>query len=520
MSELPANSINQHMALRNGGTVVITVPPFSQIPIFFLYEVSCMLFSSTVFLFWFLPLTLALYYLCACLPCKIRIYAKNAVLLLASLYFYAFGERYFVRIMLASIVCNYLFGRFIGYFGKNGKQKPCAAKAVLITALVCNLGLLFVYKYLTFTLSNIDRLLPLPFAIPQIALPIGISFFTFQSMSYIIDVYRGDAGVQKNPFDLALYVSLFPQLIAGPIVRYQTVADQIKNRMETWNTFSHGLCRFLCGLFKKVLLSNQMGMAADKAFSMNADGTLSTAMAWLGALSYALQIYYDFSGYSDMAIGLGKMFGFRFLENFCYPYISQSITEFWRRWHISLGTWFREYVYIPLGGNRGGKWKMYRNLFAVWFLTGFWHGANWNFILWGLYYFVLLVVEKTFLLEKMKSWPAAFRHIYTLFFVYFGWMIFYFENMNEGAAYLGTMFGVGAAGLISMADLYAILHRLVFVAILVVASIPQPRRLFYKLYENHRAARYAAAVGGICVVVLATAYLVDSSFNPFLYFRF
>ena len=526
------------MALRNGGTVVITVPPFSQIPIFFPYEVPCMLFSSTVFLFWFLPLTLALYYLCACLPCKIRIYAKNAVLLLASLYFYAFGERYFVRIMLASIVCNYLFGRFIGYFGKNGKQKPRAAKAVLITALVCNLGLLFVYKYLTFTLSNIDRLLPLPFAIPQIALPIGISFFTFQSMSYIIDVYRGDAAVQKNPFDLALYVSLFPQLIAGPIVRYQTVADQIKNRRETWNTFSHGLCRFLCGLFKKVLLSNQMGMAADKAFSMNADGTLSTAMAWLGALSYALQIYYDFSGYSDMAIGLGHMFGFSFEENFNYPYISTSITEFWRRWHISLGTWFRDYVYIPLGGSRVKTQKrLVFNLAVVWILTGIWHGAAWNFFFWGVWFFLLLTIEKLFFSGALKTAAEKpfYKKIpgygYAMLCVLLGWVLFRAQTLPLAGQYLGVMFGIGAPDSGDTTALLFFTQKTVFYCAALLFCFPIVPCIRKKLDElrtssTRRGTALAVTADLVYPVLMlglflvCVSYLLKSDYNPFIYFNF
>lgn len=466
-----------------------------------------MLFSSLEFLFAYLPVTLLVYFLS---PVKFR----NLWLLLVSLFFYGWGEPKYVFLMIFTILFDYVCGYFVG---KYREDKPKRAKVILIISVIVNLGLLGFFKYYDFFAQNLSRLPFIDIPTLDLTLPIGISFYTFQIMSYVIDVYRGDAHVQKNPIVVGAYVTLFPQLIAGPIVRYQDVDDQLRERHESRTMFAIGMRTFVAGLAKKVIFANAAGALWSEAL---ADPNRTVVGSWIGMLFYCFQIYFDFSGYSDMAIGLGRMFGFRFLENFCYPYISQSITEFWRRWHISLGTWFREYVYIPLGGNRGGKWKMYRNLFAVWFLTGFWHGANWNFILWGLYYFVLLVVEKTFLLEKMKSWPAAFRHIYTLFFVYFGWMIFYFENMNEGAAYLGTMFGVGAAGFISMADIYAILHRLVFVAILVVASIPQPRRLFYKLYENHRVTRYAAAVGGICVVVLATAYLVDSSFNPFLYFRF
>lgn len=343
-----------------------------------------MLFSSSVFLFLFLPVVLLVYYL----PLRRWRQGQNVFLLLASLGFYAWGEPWFVLVMLGSILANYGFGLWVDACKRAGRT--CAPP--LVTALAVNLGILFVFKYLTFTLGILNRL-GAAFVIPGIELPIGISFFTFQALSYVLDVHRDRGEVQRSPLKVGLYISFFPQLIAGPIVKYETVAQQIDHRKEIWADFSAGCSRFIVGLGKKVLLSNQLAVVADRAFGQG-DG-LSASFAWLGALCYTLQIYYDFSGYSDMAIGLGKMFGFHFLENFNYPYISRSITEFWRRWHISLSTWFRDYVYFPLGGSRvNSKAKHIRNLFVVWLLTGVWHGANWTFLAWGLFYFVLLVLEK------------------------------------------------------------------------------------------------------------------------------
>jgi len=466
-----------------------------------------MLFSSLEFLFAYLPITLLVYFIS---PVKFR----NLWLLLVSLFFYGWGEPVYVFLMVFTIAVDYIFGYLVG---KYRDSAPRRAKLFVILTVITNLGLLGFFKYYDFFAVNLSRIPFINIPTLSVTLPIGISFYTFQVMSYVIDVYRGDARMQKNPITVGAYVTLFPQLIAGPIVRYQDVDDQLTERKESLAIFASGVRTFVAGLGKKVIFANAAGALWDAAI---ADPNRTVLGSWIGLLYYCFQIYFDFSGYSDMAIGLGKMFGFRFLENFNYPYISKSITEFWRRWHISLGTWFREYVYIPLGGNRGSKWVMYRNIFVVWFLTGFWHGANWNFIIWGLYFFVLLVFEKTFLLERMKRWPAFFCHLYTLFFVYISWLIFYFEDMGAGFAYLRTMFGSGAAGLASQADLYSLLHRLLFIAILVIASVPAPKRLFYRFYEKSRAARYVTAVGVLAVTVLVTAYLVDSSFNPFLYFRF
>ena len=341
-----------------------------------------MLFSSSIFLFLFLPLVLLIYYL----PLGRFRQGQNVFLLLASLGFYAWGEPWFVLVMMGSIVVNYGFGLWVDHNQRHNRS----ARMPVVLALVVNLGILFVFKYLTFTLGILNDL-GAHFVIPGIELPIGISFFTFQALSYVLDIQRGHGQVQRSPLKVGLYISFFPQLIAGPIVKYETVADQIDHRKENWEDFSSGCARFVVGLGKKVLLANQLALVADRAFQLGGTGQLTTGFAWLGSLCYTLQIYYDFSGYSDMAIGLGKMFGFHFLENFNYPYISRSVTEFWRRWHISLSTWFRDYVYFPLGGSRvDSKGKHIRNLFVVWLLTGIWHGANWTFIVWGLFYFVLL----------------------------------------------------------------------------------------------------------------------------------
>ena len=486
-----------------------------------------MLFSSTEFLYGFLPLVLLLYYIVS-----FSMPLKNTVLLAASLYFYAWGEPRFVLIMIGSIVCNYSFGLAIGAAMRREHHR--AMSLALAGGVICNLGLLFVFKYLTFVLTNADALLALPFAVPQIALPIGISFFTFQSMSYLIDVYRGHAAVQKNPLDLALYVALFPQLIAGPIVRYETVAEQIRYRRESWYAFRTGLCRFLVGLFKKVLISNQMGMVADRAFSMNEGGTLGTAMAWLGALSYALQIYSDFSGYSDMAIGLGKIFAFDFEENFDYPYISCSVTEFWRRWHISLGTWFRDYVYIPLGGSRvKTKRRLVLNLAVVWILTGVWHGAAWNFLFWGVWFFVLLTVEKLCFTKQLKSSdqkPFLKKlpgWLYAMTVGLLGWVLFRAETLPLAGSYLVAMRGAGAAGDTS-ALLFLTQKAAFYVSALLFAApvVPSLRRHLDAMRENARTAWLPVVCDVLYPPVMLTlflvcsAYLLKSSYNPFIYFNF
>ena len=387
-----------------------------------------------------------------------------------------------------------------------------------MVSILINLGMLGFFKYYDFFVSNLARIPCFSSLQPLgLTLPIGISFYTFQSLSYVIDVYRRETDAQKNLLAFGTYVTLFPQLIAGPIVRYRDVDDQLTNRTESVALFASGVRTFLCGLAKKVLLANAAGQIFD---SLKAGEGVSAFGAWFGLLFYLFQIYFDFSGYSDMAVGLGKMFGFRFLENFDYPYIATSITDFWRRWHISLSTWFLEYVYIPLGGNRRGTLKTWRNLLIVWLCTGFWHGASWNYILWGLYYFVLLAIEKLFLYRALEKIPRFFRHAYTLLFVYFGWLLFTFEDGAAGIAYLCKMFGANGTALWQGSDLWLLLSNLVFLCILVIASTPYPKRLFWRLWEKSGAARAAAAAGGAALLILCVAYLVNSSYNPFLYFRF
>ena len=401
-----------------------------------------MLFSSSVFLFLFLPVVLLVYYL----PLRRWRQGQNVFLLLASLGFYAWGEPWFVLVMLGSILANYGFGLWVDACKRAGRT--CLPP--LVAALAVNLGILFVFKYLTFTLGILNRL-GAAFVIPGIELPIGISFFTFQALSYVLDVHRDRGEVQRSPLKVGLYISFFPQLIAGPIVKYETVAQQIDHRKETWTDFSAGCSRFIVGLGKKVLLSNQLAVVADRAFGLG-DG-LSASFAWLGALCYTLQIYFDFSGYSDMAIGLGRMFGFAFKENFNYPYISRSITEFWRRWHISLSTWFRDYVYFPLGGSRvDSRAKHIRNLFVVWLLTGIWHGANWTFLAWGLFYFVLLVLEKYGHLGR--GWPVWAKWLFTFLMVNFAWVLFRADSLAAAGQYLQAMFGLGAGGWDDLTALY------------------------------------------------------------------
>ena len=467
-----------------------------------------MVFSSLEFLFVFLPVTLLVYF---CVPHKVR----NLVLLLFSLFFYGWGEPVYVFLMIFTILIDYLGGWFVG---KWRDEKPRAAKAALVVSILINLGMLGFFKYYDFFVSNLARIPCFSSLQPLgLTLPIGISFYTFQSLSYVIDVYRRETDAQKNLLAFGTYVTLFPQLIAGPIVRYRDVDDQLTNRTESVALFASGVRTFLCGLAKKVLLANAAGQIFD---SLKAGEGVSAFGAWFGLLFYLFQIYFDFSGYSDMAVGLGKMFGFRFLENFDYPYIATSITDFWRRWHISLSTWFLEYVYIPLGGNRRGTLKTWRNLLIVWLCTGFWHGASWNYILWGLYYFVLLAIEKLFLYRALEKIPRFFRHAYTLLFVYFGWLLFTFEDGAAGIAYLCKMFGANGTALWQGSDLWLLLSNLVFLCILVIASTPYPKRLFWRLWEKCGAARAAAAAGGAALLILCVAYLVNSSYNPFLYFRF
>ncbi len=464
-----------------------------------------MVFSSFIFLFGFLPVVLALYYIT---PRRFR----NVTLFVVDLVFYSWGEPKLVLLMMVSVLLNYFSAILIGIY----RPKKRLARAIFILSIILNLGLLGFFKYIGFIGETLQFMLPfLNIQILEVSLPIGISFYTFQTMSYTIDVYRNTVAVQKNVITFGTYVSLFPQLIAGPIVRYSDVAEQLVNRRESLQQFTDGVRIFLIGLAKKVLIANQMGVLWDILRKSTDGGVIG---AWCGILAYTFQIYYDFSGYSDMAIGLGKMFGFEFMKNFNYPYISESITEFWRRWHISLGTWFREYVYIPLGGNRKGLGRQIINMSVVWFLTGLWHGASWNFILWGVYFGILLIIEKTFLLKALKKAPAIVRHIYALFFIVLGWVLFYFENMGEMGVFLGRLFGAQGFGL-SVNTCAAILSFLPLMIAAAVISTPLLTNTFHRI-KSSGVRMVLENTGCVLSLLLCTASLAGSSYNPFLYFKF
>ena len=472
-----------------------------------------MLFSSTVFIYLFLPIVLIVYYLVL----RWNRFLQNLFLLMASLFFYAWGEPKFVLVMILSIFINWFFGLWISKM----IEKTFYCKILIGLDVFFNMTILFIFKYLTFTGQIIQHLTGMDLAVPQIALPIGISFFTFQAMSYVLDVYRGKGEVQTNILYVGLYISFFPQLIAGPIVRYETVAHEIKNRKETWDDFFDGFARFVVGLSKKVLLSNCFAILADQAFdSLKGGNSLSVLFAWLGALAYTLQIYFDFGGYSDMAIGMGRMFGFHFLENFDYPYISTSVTEFWRRWHMSLGTWFRDYLYIPLGGNRCSKGRHIFNLFVVWFLTGLWHGANYTFIVWGLMCFVLLVFEKETGLAKMKGKKMlAFRWLYTMLFVVCGWVIFRAETIGQALDFLASMFGLRGNPLADGLFVGWFSQNIILLAVGCILSLPVFPAL-EKRYGKNSLYGIGKALWLFLLFVLSIASLISSSYNPFIYFNF
>ena len=445
---------------------------------------------------------LALYYIT---PRK----GRNLLLFIVNLVFYGWGEPKLVILMLVSTLINYVSGLLIGRMKDEKGGNKRGAKVVLILSVIANIGLLGYFKYAGF-IGNILHL-----KVGDIPLPIGISFYTFQTMSYTIDVYRNDAHTQKSFITFGTYVSLFPQLIAGPIVRYKDVEEQLMTRRESLSQFTDGVKIFTIGLCKKVLLANQMGKLWDILREDSASGVLS---AWVGIIAYTLQIYFDFCGYSEMAIGLGKMFGFDFLINFDYPYISRSITEFWRRWHISLSTWFKEYIYIPLGGNRKGKARQIFNMFVVWSLTGIWHGANYNFIMWGLYFFVLLVIEKTFLLKLLKKAPAVISHLYALLFITLGWVIFYFEDMHELWAFVLRLF-TPSGGLISHDGLVTVIAYLPLLAVTCFACTPAAKTLYAKI-EKKPWSMIPDTVLCALGLIISTASLVSSGYNPFLYFKF
>ncbi len=473
-----------------------------------------MVFSSILFLFRFLPIVLALYFLA---PVKFR----NLILFIMSLIFYAWGEPVYVVLMIFSTIVDYTHGRMVQKFKDQGKMKK--ARLVVASSVIINLLLLGFFKYSDFLIGNINSIFNADIPLLNLTLPIGISFYTFQTMSYTIDVYRGQAPVQKNIISFGAYVALFPQLIAGPIVQYKTIANELNHHKETFDGFADGITRFVTGLGKKVLLANNIGLLWD-TISATSAGELSVVMAWLGAIAFTFQIYFDFSGYSDMAIGLGKMFGFNFPENFNYPYKSKSITEFWRRWHITLGTWFREYVYIPLGGNRCKVPRQIFNIAIVWCLTGIWHGASWNFMIWGVYFGILLILEKTILKKPLEKLPSVFKHIYTMFLVIISWVIFAFDDLKLIGPYLKTMFGFGGSGFIDSTTIYTLLSYGIMLVILVLACTDLPKRLAVKLMERIKKAPAIPIIVRnvflVAVLLMSIAYLVNASYNPFLYFRF
>ena len=466
-----------------------------------------MVFSSTIFLCIFLPLVLLGYYIC---PKK----GRNLFLLIASLVFYAWGEPKYVFLMIFSIIANYVFGLLMEKYRQSSRR----LKLMLVLSVVIDVGLLCVFKYTDFIISNINAAFGANFDLLKLALPIGISFYTFQAMSYTIDVYRGDVKVQRNIIDFGMYITMFPQLIAGPIVRYADVEKQLRDRHVTAQDFSEGAMRFVVGLGKKVLLANQIGALWSEIYALG--GSSSALMAWLGAIAFTFQIYFDFSGYSDMAIGLGRMFGFKFPENFRYPYQSVSITDFWRRWHITLSTWFREYLYIPLGGNRRGFARQALNLLIVWTLTGFWHGAGWNFILWGLYYFAILFIEKLFLLKVLDRAPKILRHIYSLLLIVLGWVIFACDDIAVLLPFIGSMFG--ANGALGGLDIYWLTTKAVLLVICCIASTELPKKLMISLSGRlgEKQAFVLKSVLALLLLGLSMVFLIGDSYNPFLYFRF
>ena len=466
-----------------------------------------MVFSSLMFLFVYLPVTLAVYYLA---PLR----ARNLVLLLVSLLFYGWGEPVYIAVMVASVAINYAFGLLVEKYRADDKK----ARRIVLSSVLFNLALLFFFKYFDFAVENLRRVPALSGLRPLgLALPIGISFYTFQTMSYTIDVYRGQARTQRNIVSFGAFVTLFPQLIAGPILQYRDVDKQLTGREHSAETFASGVEIFCVGLAKKVLLANSVG-ALWSVYKAMDPASLTALGAWMGVLAFSFQIYFDFSGYSDMAVGLGRMFGFEFMRNFNYPYVSRSVTEFWRRWHISLGSWFRNYVYIPLGGNRRGVPRQLVNILVVWAATGFWHGASWNFLLWGLYFAALLMLEKLFLLKWLEKAPRALQHAYALFFIVIGWALFGLEDLNHCASYLAAMFGGNRAGLWSALDGYELSNYAALLPALVIGSTPLMASLFGRL--SARAKGAAALILSALALILCTAYLVDATYNPFLYFRF
>ncbi|OUQ59535.1 transcriptional regulator [Tyzzerella sp. An114] len=466
-----------------------------------------MVFSSIIFIFLFLPVLLGVYYI---VPQKFR----NIIMLIFSLVFYAWGEPVYIILMIYSIVFNYFMGLNIGALKEKGRR----AKRTFIFTVIVNLFILGFFKYYDFFIDNINSITGLNISGHDLPLPIGLSFYTFQALSYIADVYKGKVASQKNIVSFGVYIAMFPQLVAGPIVQYSDIDYQLKNRKESFENFGTGSFYFLWGLFKKVLLANRMGVIFESIIPLS---QMSSLTAWIGALAYTFQIYFDFSGYSDMAIGLGYMFGFKLKPNFRYPYLSQSVTEFWRRWHISLGSWFREYVYIPLGGNRKGVYKHIRNTFAVWLLTGLWHGASWNFVVWGLYYGVILIIEKYFLKNIIDVLPSIVLRIYTMIVVIIGWVFFFSKDLTSAIDYIRVMFGFDNIALWDTTGIYYIITGGISLIICAICSTPLLYAIVQKCIERrkNKCAFYICFLH-IIIFVVAVAYLVGDTYNPFLYFRF
>ena len=465
-----------------------------------------MLFTSISFLYYFLPALIIIYFIT---PKKY----KNIILLIASLLFYLYGEPKYVFLMIAEIIIAYIGAILIDKYKNQSKN-------ILITTLFIHVFLLIIFKYTDFIIQTINDIFNSNIKLLNIALPIGISFYTFQIISYVIDVYNGKVKVQKNLINLATYVSLFPQLVAGPIVRYQTVEKELDDRVHSFNNFAYGIRRFTIGLAKKVLIANALGKLCSKAFLADEK---TIVFFWIFGVSYMLQLYFDFSAYSDMAIGLGRIFGFHFPENFNYPYISKSITEFWRRWHISLSTWFKDYVYIPLGGNREGKYKQIRNILIVWLLTGIWHGANWTFLIWGLLFGIILIIEKIWLNKFMEKLPSFIRRIYVLFIVMILFIIFNSDNMSVALTNIKGLFGMNEEAFVNDYTLHYLKSYLPVLIIALLGSTPFIKILIDKLRKNKYVNNIINILEPILIVVIlvvVTSYLIDNSYNPFLYFRF
>lgn len=463
-----------------------------------------MLFTSISFLYYFLPIVIILYFI---VPKKF----KNFILFLSSIFFYFCGEPIYTFLMIGEI--------FIAYVGARYLEKH-RKKSILVSLLAIHIGALGLFKYSDFTINNINQIFGSKIPLLKLALPIGISFYTFQIISYVVDVYRGKVKAQKSFLKLATYVSLFPQLIAGPIVRYETIEKELDSRTSNFENFAYGVRRFVIGLGKKVLIANMLGELCDVFSTTNEKSIL---FYWIFAISYSLQIYFDFSAYSDMAIGLGRMFGFHFLENFNYPYISKSITEFWRRWHMSLSSWFRDYVYIPLGGNRKGTIILVRNIFIVWALTGIWHGANWTFVIWGLMFGIMLIIEKLFLTKHLEKMPSILQRIYVLFTVMISFIIFNANSIGEAWNNIIGLFGANGESLINASTVYYLKSYLVVLVIAIIGSTPLLKNIIEKLKTKTNANKIINLLEPIAmasILIIVTAYLVDNSYNPFLYFRF